>query len=90
MMKDDKPTISRRRFLNTCARKLPQWMLIGHVLAPSVLLGRESYDYNPDDHLYAMGVDIHKCIGCGRCADSCKNENKVPREPFFLRNSGAR
>jgi Fe-S-cluster-containing dehydrogenase component len=60
-------------------------MLIGHVLAPSVLLGQESNDYNPDDHLYAMGVDIHKCIGCGRCADACKNENKVPREPFFFR-----
>jgi tetrathionate reductase subunit B len=30
-------------------------------------------------------VDIHKCIGCGRCADACKTENHVPREPFFFR-----
>ncbi|MBI5267217.1 MAG: 4Fe-4S dicluster domain-containing protein [candidate division Zixibacteria bacterium] len=41
--------------------------------------------YDPTKHNYAMGVDIHKCIGCGRCADACKNENHVPREPFFYR-----
>lgn len=30
-------------------------------------------------------IDIDKCIGCGRCANACKNENDVPREPFFFR-----
>ena len=30
-------------------------------------------------------IDIEKCIGCGRCANACKNENDVPREPFFFR-----
>jgi tetrathionate reductase subunit B len=34
---------------------------------------------------YGIGIDIQKCIGCGRCADACKTENKVPREPFFFR-----
>lgn len=42
-------------------------------------------DYNPDEHYWAMGIDIDKCIGCGRCADACKTENNVPREPFFFR-----
>ena len=25
------------------------------------------------------------CIGCGRCAEACKTENDVPREPFYFR-----
>ena len=35
---------------------------------------------------YGMGIDIDKCIGCGRCADACKQENNVPRDPFFFRS----
>jgi Fe-S-cluster-containing dehydrogenase component len=42
-------------------------------------------DYNPADHYWGMGVDISRCIGCGRCVDACKRENNVPREPFFFR-----
>jgi len=41
--------------------------------------------YIPSDHYWGMGIDISKCIGCGRCVDACKMENKVPREPFFFR-----
>ena len=41
--------------------------------------------YKPTDHNYAMGIDPVKCIGCGRCADACKKENDVPREPFYFR-----
>jgi Fe-S-cluster-containing dehydrogenase component len=41
--------------------------------------------YFPADHHYGMGIDVNKCIGCGRCADACKTENHVPREPFFFR-----
>lgn len=35
---------------------------------------------------YGMGLDIARCIGCGRCADACKKENGVPPEPFFFRS----
>lgn len=41
--------------------------------------------YSPDSHYWGMGIDISKCIGCGRCADACKKENDVPKEPFFFR-----
>jgi tetrathionate reductase subunit B len=35
---------------------------------------------------YGIGIDIEKCIGCGRCAKSCKLENNVPMEPFYFRS----
>jgi len=41
--------------------------------------------YNPADHLYGMGIEIDKCIGCNRCAVACKAENDVPDEPVFFR-----
>lgn len=41
--------------------------------------------YKPQDHLYGMGVDVDRCIGCGRCVDACKTENKVPDKPFYFR-----
>ena len=39
----------------------------------------------PDGHYYAMGVQVDRCIGCGLCVRACKEENEVPREPFFYR-----
>jgi Fe-S-cluster-containing dehydrogenase component len=44
-----------------------------------------SKSYNPADHLYGMGIEIDKCIGCNRCAVACKVENDVPEEPVFFR-----
>ena len=41
--------------------------------------------YNPADHLYGMGIEIDKCIGCNRCAVACKAENDVPDVPFYFR-----
>lgn len=32
-----------------------------------------------------MGIQIDKCIGCGRCVEACKEENGVPPEPFYFR-----
>jgi tetrathionate reductase subunit B len=34
---------------------------------------------------YGYGVDIEKCIGCGRCANACKTENNVPDKPYTFR-----
>jgi tetrathionate reductase subunit B len=34
---------------------------------------------------WGIGIDIHKCIGCGLCARGCKKENNVPDEPFYYR-----
>ncbi|MBI4445289.1 MAG: 4Fe-4S dicluster domain-containing protein [Acidobacteria bacterium] len=41
--------------------------------------------YDPDNHLYGMGIEVSKCIGCGKCIEACKTENNVPQEPFFCR-----
>lgn len=40
---------------------------------------------NNDVHSYGMVIQVNKCIGCGQCVEACKNENNVPKEPFFFR-----
>jgi len=42
-------------------------------------------DYDASRHYYGFGIDIDKCIGCGRCMQACKTENNVPAEPFYVR-----
>jgi Fe-S-cluster-containing dehydrogenase component len=37
------------------------------------------------DHYYGMGIKVDRCIGCGRCAEACKIENDLPKEPYFFR-----
>ena len=37
------------------------------------------------ERLYGMGIQVDKCIGCGRCVAACKAENDVPAEPFYFR-----
>jgi len=34
---------------------------------------------------YGMGIDLDKCIGCGRCMIACKTENEVPDYPYYHR-----
>ncbi len=84
-MNREKPVIPRRAFLKNCACKIPPLLLAGATFGARDILADESSAYRPKDHNYAMGVDIHKCIGCGRCADACKTENKVSREPMYFR-----
>jgi len=90
-MTDQAPKMPRRDFLDTAVRKLPAWLLVFKLLNPAELLGDgDSTDvgnpkYDPTQHDYAMGVNVHKCIGCGRCADACKTENNVPRDPIYFR-----
>ncbi len=85
-MSGQHPKTPRREFLKTCAKKLPQWLFIFSTLSPEkILAAAEGDGYDPTQHDYAMGIDIHKCIGCGRCVDACKKENKVPEEPIYFR-----
>ncbi len=41
--------------------------------------------YDPFQHQWRIALDVDKCIGCGSCADACKNENKVPRDMGYFR-----
>ncbi len=34
---------------------------------------------------WGFAVDLHKCIGCTRCMEACKEENDVPPHPFYFR-----
>jgi len=82
---------------STDRRKILKGLLltIASALLPAVGFGEEKTeqakawilgdDYNPYEHYWGMGIDINKCIGCGRCAAACKLENPVPKEPFFFR-----
>ncbi len=75
---------SRRQFLKHSAT------LAGGLFASGLLPGATAFVYasEPKDETgpwYGIGIDIEKCIGCGRCADACKSENNVSRDPFYFR-----
>lgn len=83
--RDRKQTsLDRREFLKKCALSGPVLLSVvrvgGSEGAPS-----EQGGYEPEEHYYGMGIDVSKCIGCGRCVEACKSENDVPRAPFFFR-----
>ena len=86
MNKKETAKSSRRQFILSCSKALP---LTGFFFFPSApgkkLMAQESANYDPTEHNYAMGIDIHKCIGCGLCAAACKNENNVPLESHYFR-----
>lgn len=44
---------------------------------------RAGYDVHA--HHWAMAIDLDRCIGCGLCAEACKTENHVLKEPFYFR-----
>lgn len=52
-----------------------------------VLAGRagQAPGYDMSRHWWAFYIDVEKCIGCGNCVRACKEENGVPREPFYFR-----
>jgi Fe-S-cluster-containing dehydrogenase component len=72
----------RREFISAvaCACGAAAPLLLGFVRV-SAQTPEEDYDTN--DHFYGMGVDVNRCIGCGRCVKACTIENDVPEEPHF-------
>lgn len=83
-MGSEKMSSSRRGFFKKAAA------LAGATVASSALLPFNGLIYatgteKKDKPWYGIGIDLEKCIGCGRCANACKSENDVPREPFFFR-----
>ena len=74
----------RREFLKQCVAAAPL-LLAAVSVAEAAAASTPDATYKPEEHYYGMGVDVNKCIGCGRCADACKTENNVPREPFYFR-----
>ncbi len=78
-------TYERREFLADLL-KLPCATLLLGVVGPVKVFAEDGGDdYRPTEHHYAMGVQIEKCIGCGKCVEACKIENDVPDEPFYFR-----
>lgn len=77
---------SRRKFLKKAA------VSAGGVLAASlvnpfnavIIAGEKPKD--PTKVWWGYAIDLEKCIGCGRCADACKTENNVNRNPFYFRS----
>lgn len=78
-----KQEVDRRAFLRALGLAAP--VLLGVVKVPEGLLGQELIEgAEREALLYAMGVDVAKCIGCARCAVACKTENDVPAEEHFF------
>src|SRR3989338_5092705 len=76
--------IGRREFLKSCAKGLLSGICLV-LFGDTRVFGQKTQEYDPTQHKYAMGIDVHKCIGCGRCVDSCKSENNVSRRPDNFR-----
>jgi tetrathionate reductase subunit B len=74
--------MNRRKFVGKATFLLAASGLLGNLFKPAKARADQ---YDPSKHYYGMGIQVNKCIGCGRCVEACKEENNVPREPFFFR-----
>ena len=79
----------RRKFFQTSAALLGGALAFS-IMKPAELLAQSEEKKSEGDNkgdlpLWGMGVDISKCVGCGKCAEACKLENNVPLEPFYFR-----
>ncbi|MGD2215983.1 MAG: 4Fe-4S dicluster domain-containing protein [Gemmatimonadales bacterium] len=81
-VEESKP-FDRREFLKKCGLAAP--ILLGVVRVPSLAAQDPTGgEYDPSEHLYGMGIDVNKCIGCGQCVLACKTENDVPFESQYF------
>jgi Fe-S-cluster-containing dehydrogenase component len=58
---------------------------VGHAKGKGDYKAWYGEQYNPKEHRYGMGINVDRCIGCGRCVDACKRENAVSDDPFYFR-----
>ncbi len=75
----------RREFLKGAILFFPAGGILSALAADTTGTKASKQEYKSSDHLYGMGIDIDKCIGCNRCAVACKAENDVPEEPVYFR-----
>ncbi len=84
-MTKENTDFSKREFLEYSVKMLALasfYSIFGFV---TEILAMETEKGEAIGHNYAMGIDIDKCIGCGRCVYACKIENDVPVEPYYFR-----
>ena len=76
----------RRQFieeiLKACGAGTP--LLLGVLRIAEARTSDSEAGYDPKEHLYGLGIDVNKCIGCARCVVACKAENDVPAEPHYF------
>ena len=72
---------SRREFLRENVFAGTALMLFGAIVPED----SDSSNKTEQKRIYGMGIQVDKCIGCGQCVVACKQENNVPREPYFFR-----
>jgi Fe-S-cluster-containing dehydrogenase component len=80
-------SVDRREFLGGCLKAcgLAAPLLLGVIRIPTLDAQETDADeYDPSEHLYGMGIDVSKCIGCGQCVAACKTENDVPPDPHLF------
>ena len=74
--------MERRKFFGKGFTLLAEFGLISSIFKSAKA---EPKDYDASKHYYGMGIQVNKCIGCGKCIEACKEENGVPKEPFYFR-----
>jgi Fe-S-cluster-containing dehydrogenase component len=81
----EEQSVRRREFLRTAIGAGLGLPVMFSAVRLGDLLGAESGLTEEElNAVYGMGVDIRKCIGCGRCVRACKVENDVPDEHQYF------
>lgn len=84
-MTQENPDLSRRDFLKYSVQMLALASFGSTFGLVKDIMAMETEPAAAVKHNYAMGIDVDKCIGCGRCVYACKTENDVPNEPYYFR-----